>query len=235
MKFQQHYSSSKGNLYTVTANNGKRLMVECGVRWKDIQQALRYDIKSVEACLLTHEHKDHSKSVLDVMQAGIDVYASNGTFAAVGGDLMHRAKIIGDETLVKFNGFQVFSFAVQHDAAEPLGFIVLCDGERLLFATDTYNIQQRFDLPFNVIALECSYNVNVLQGYVDSGEMNEMLAKRLLKSHFEQSACRHYIKHCCDLSRCREIHLLHLSRGNIDKHNVLERFRGEFLQEIIVK
>ena len=56
MHFIQHYSSSRGNLYEVVANNGKRLLLEAGVRWPLIQQALGYKINNVEACLITHEH-----------------------------------------------------------------------------------------------------------------------------------------------------------------------------------
>jgi len=61
MKFIQHYSGSRGNLYEVVAKNGKRLMVECGVNWKDIQRAFRYDFGNVVACLITHEHKEPTK------------------------------------------------------------------------------------------------------------------------------------------------------------------------------
>jgi len=56
MKFIQHYSGSSGNLYEVVSNNGKRLLIEAGVVWAKVQKALRYDLKSISGCLLSHEH-----------------------------------------------------------------------------------------------------------------------------------------------------------------------------------
>ena len=56
MKFIAHASSSSGNLYCVTAANGKRILIECGVAWKKLQKALGYKLNNVEACLISHEH-----------------------------------------------------------------------------------------------------------------------------------------------------------------------------------
>ena len=83
MKFQSYYSSSMGNLYEVVAANGQRLLIECGCTWKKLQKALSYDLTNIAGCLLTHEHKDHSKAVEDVMENAIDVWASEGTFEAI--------------------------------------------------------------------------------------------------------------------------------------------------------
>ena len=224
MKFTQFYSSSKGNLYIVTANNGNRLLIECGVAWQKIQQALNYNLTGITGCLLTHEHKDHSKAVKEVMQAGIDVYASEGTFDAL--EIQDRRAIeIQKNTLVKFkNGFQVLAFEANHDCAEPLGFIVRCDNEFLFFATDTSHISQRFKVKFSIIAIECSYNQESLERMVAEGQVPEFLAARLLKSHMEQATTMRYLKEFCDLSRCREIHLLHMSGTNITHNMVRDRF-----------
>ena len=56
MYFRQHYSGSSGNLYEVVANNGDKLLIEAGVKWSEVLEALDYDLKSVKGCLLSHEH-----------------------------------------------------------------------------------------------------------------------------------------------------------------------------------
>ena len=56
MKFIQHFSSSKGNLYEIVAANGKRLILEAGVRWSLLQKALGYKLNNIEACLKSHDH-----------------------------------------------------------------------------------------------------------------------------------------------------------------------------------
>jgi phosphoribosyl 1,2-cyclic phosphodiesterase len=235
MTFEQHYSSSKGNLYTVTANNGKRLLVECGVRFKDILKSLNYQIKNVEGCLLSHEHSDHSKSVRDVTDAGITVYSGAGTFKSLGIRSDWAAKAVFDGTLIRFKSFDVLCYSTQHDAAEPLGFVVRCDDEFLLFATDTKNIESDiFGFPYSIVAIECSYSEAELRNNHKEGRIDDERFKRLLDSHMEVRHTEYLLKKC-NLSKCKEIHLLHLSRENLDKDKVLTDFKEEFFaQEIIV-
>src|SRR5690625_2819031 len=71
-------SASKGNCYHIT-DGSTPILIECGIKFKDIQIALDFKTSNIAGCLVSHEHKDHSKGIKDVLQAGIDVYASQGT------------------------------------------------------------------------------------------------------------------------------------------------------------
>lgn len=238
MNFVQHYSSSSGNFYEVTAANGKRLLVECGAKWPKIQKALNYDLSGIVGCLVSHEHADHCVAVRHVLAAGIDVYASGYTFEALGLAMERRTKPVANKTLVRLADFEFLAFNVNHDAAEPLGFVIRdChSNEFMLFATDTSHLTQRFKLPFSIISLECSYDKEILQNRVDTNDINESLAKRLLTSHMEKQNTIKYLAEFCNLSKCREIHLLHMSGDNIDKEQtrkeVEERF---FIKTVIVQ
>ena len=233
MKFESFYSSSRANLYCVTAANGKRLLIECGCTWKKLQKALNHDLSDIVGCLLTHEHKDHSKCVEDVLENGIDVYASAGTFDALG--VVHRKalRIYDMERFTIDDMFMIFPFPVNHDANEPLGFIVVEKGslESLLFVTDTSHIKQKFGLAFSIIALCCNYDGDLLRKREEAGEINTEFAKRLLTSHMERGVTKKYIADSCNLSKCTEIHLLHMSGDNIAQ----EAVRAEFEKEFIVK
>ena len=235
MRFIQHYSGSKGNFYEVVAENGKRLLIDPGVPWKKILRALAFDLTDIVGCLISHSHKDHSKAIKDVRMAGIDIYASSGTLGEckVSG---RRFNSLHNKVLIRFKEFEVFAFDVNHDAAEPLGFVIRekATNQYLLFATDTSYIKQRFTFPFDIVALECSYNADILQEKVDAGEINEALAKRLLESHMSSDECKRYLKEFCDLSRCTELHLLHLSGNNIAKEHVAKEFEDEFLIDTII-
>jgi len=227
MRFKAYFSSSMGNLYCVTAANGQRLLIECGVTWKKLQKALKYDLSNIVGALCTHEHRDHSKAVEDVMEAGIDVYASEGTFKAIEESLHLHRKAHAIEELTGVNiasTFRVFPFEVNHDAAQPFGFIVQADGESLLFITDTMMVKQRFGLAFDIIALCCSYDVAVLRKREADGTIDPSLAKRLLTSHMSVETTKAYLRDCCCLDKCTEIFLLHMSKSNIDQ----ERTRAEF-------
>lgn len=232
MRFDQLYSSSSGNLYTVTANNGSRLLIECGVPWGKLQKALGYNLTKIAGCLITHEHKDHCKSVKEVTKNGIDAYASYGTHEANEPfDIcyMRRFKTVKPNDVFAVGTFSIYAFATHHDAREPLGFVIAADKEYMLFATDTSHITQRFMQPFSIIAIECSYDKDVLSTRVETGDINESLAKRLLTSHMEWRQTQKYLKDHCNLSKCREIHLLHMSADNIgDKEAVRARIEAEF-------
>ncbi len=236
MKFEQHYSSSRANLYTVTAANGRRLLLECGVRWPVLLEALNYDL-DIDGCLLTHEHQDHACAVKQVMQAGIDVYSSAGTFEAIEESLHldRRAKSFSNITCQQIGEFHVFPYSIIHDAAEPLGYVVTNEGEYLLFCPDSGYIKQQFNVKFNIIALECSYDIKILQERVDTQDINESLAKRLLNSHAEKQTTMNYLSEFCDLSKCRQIHLLHMSADNIDKQATKKEFEKKFFIETVIK
>ena len=233
MKFETFYSSSRANLYCVTAANGKRLLIECGCAWKKLQKALNHDLSNIAGFLISHEHKDHAKAIEDVLENGIDVYASAGTFEAL--RIVHRkAHVIdGLKGIDIANEFRVFPFSVNHDANEPLGFIVVEKGslESLLFVTDTSHIKQKFGLAFSIIALCCNYDGDLLRKREEAGEINTEFAKRLLTSHMERGVTKKYIADSCNLSKCTEIHLLHMSGDNIAQ----EAVRAEFENEFIVK
>ncbi|MFA5382239.1 MAG: hypothetical protein WC356_03670 [Candidatus Micrarchaeia archaeon] len=164
------------------------------------------------------------------MKAGIDIYASKETFESQGLLNDRRAKVVEDKTLVRLDTFQILCFSVEHDCPGCLGFVVRerQTGEYLLFATDTAFLLQRFIYPFSIIMLECSYSKDILEKRVVDKTIDESLAKRLLTSHLEKSQTMRYISDFCDLSKCREIHLLHLSAENIDKQQTINDFESKF-------
>lgn len=229
MRFIQHYSGSKGNLYEIVNDAGRRLLIDPGVRFSMVLKALKYDLSNIAGCFCSHLHSDHCKSIHDVACcAGIDVYGSLETLDSCGLDGNRRANHIADKTLVCLNGFQVYAFETHHDCEGSLGFCILSDGEYLLFATDTSHISQRFTYPFSIIAIEASYDKDTLTARVESGDCNETLAKRLLTSHMERSETLRYIKQFCNLEKCREINLLHLSGENqIEASELIEQFEKE--------
>ena len=234
MKFIQHYSGSSGNLYEIIADNGKRLLLDPGVSWKMIQKALVYDLKNIVGCLVTHEHLDHCKGVPELLKAGIDIYASPGTIREMKLEGVRNVNIlglIGKEYQIGLGTFIVQAYKANHDAADPLFFVIKSDNEYLLFAPDTAFIKQKFKFPFSIIAIECSYDNYILQLRVDTEDINESLAKRLISSHMEKTVAMDYIAKYCDLSKCRELHLLHMSNDNIDK----ELTRAEFEQKFFIK
>ena len=164
---------------------------------------------------------DHSKAVKDIMRAGIDCYISAGTVEALGLS-GHRINIIKAKQQFRIGTWTILPFETQHDAAEPLGFLLANqDGEKLLYATDTYYIRYRFR-GLTHIAVECNYSLDILKRNVEAGAVPKELKSRILKSHFSLKNVKKFLL-ANDLSKVQEIWLLHLSDGNSDA----KRFKRE--------
>lgn len=221
-------SSSRGNCYHITDGHTP-LLLEAGIKFKEIQRALYFRTMDIAGTLISHEHADHSKAAADVMKAGIDVYASAGTFEALGLSDSHRAIPIRAKEQFHIGTWTVLPFDVSHDATEPLGFLLANQaGEKLLFATDTYYIRYRFN-GLTHIMVETNYALDILRENVENGVVPEIMKKRLLKSHFSLEHVKGFLQ-ANDLSKVQEIHLLHLSDNNSDA----ARFKRE-VQEVTGK
>ena len=221
-------SGSSGNCYRVTDGNTP-LLLECGIPFKQIKQGLDFQTSELAGCLVSHCHMDHCKAVKDVMKAGIDCYASKGTFDALGIS-GHRAAAVWPRGLFEIGTWIVLPFQTEHDAAEPLGFLLYSreTREKLLFATDTFYVRYRFRCLTHLM-IECNYALDILQDNVSAGRIAPDRKNRLLKSHFSLANVKEFLM-ANDLSRVREIHLIHLSNDNSDA----ARFKRE-IQELTGK
>lgn len=216
-------SGSSGNCYHIT-DGGSPLLLECGIPWRQIQKGLGFKTGELAGILVSHEHQDHSKAVRDAMRAGLDVYASQGTIGALGVS-GHRLHMVEARRQFGLGTWTILPFETQHDAAEPLGFLLASsNGGKLLYATDTYYVRYTFQGLTHVM-LECNYATDILQANVASGAVPEALKNRLLRSHFSLENVKEFLR-VNNLSQVREIWLLHLSDGNSDA----ERFRREIME-----
>jgi phosphoribosyl 1,2-cyclic phosphodiesterase len=206
MKFEALASSSHGNAYIVS-DRDTRILLECGVSHKQLQKLSGFTLSEFRACLVSHEHKDHAKSVDELIRRGMEVYMSYGTAKALETE---AAMLI--ENMEQFNvgSFDIVPFATFHDAAEPLGFLIKSrvDGDVLAFATDTVNLRYKFP-GLNILAIEANYDKNILDR---CEKLPEKVRYRITNAHMEVDTLCDYLR-SLDLTECREIHLLHLSDG----------------------
>jgi len=220
MKLKILGSSSKGNAYILQSPTGS-LLIEAGIPWREMQKGLNYDLSNVVGCLVSHEHKDHSKAVTDVMKAGIEVYMSGGTM-----DLWpvhnHRMNLVRKGKQFSIADFNVMPFDTEHDANEPLGFLIQYKPtkEKLLFITDSYYCKYKFR-DINYLLIECNYIKETLDQNIEDGYVPMEHRPRLLRSHFSLENVKKFLK-ANDLSRCQEIVLLHLSSRNSDAKRMVK-------------
>lgn len=209
-------SSSAGNAYLLTATNGERLLIECGVRHADLLRAMDFDLAHISGCLLSHEHGDHAREVRWVTSRRIPLYCSLGTAEALGIQDDPMLHPLTSKQPVQVGSFSVLPFSVQHDAREPLGYLVEHhEMGRLLFVTDSYLLRYRFPRVTHWM-IECNYSRELIEERLASGALHPAQYKRTLKSHMSLDACRTTLLRN-DLRLARQIILLHLSDGNADE------------------
>lgn len=215
MKLRIIGTGSSGNFY-ILENEHEALLIECGVNIKEIKQALYFDFSKVVGCILTHEHQDHCKSVVDVMKSGINVWTGAKTYVAMKTYNHHRANVIASKQNIKLGNFKIMAFDVKHDAAEPLGFLIEhTDCGKVLFLTDTYYCKYTFP-GLNNIIIEANYSKEIIDRKFGPDSDKEFLRNRILKSHFSLANCKDMLS-ANDLSQVNNIVLIHLSDSNSDE------------------
>jgi phosphoribosyl 1,2-cyclic phosphodiesterase len=210
MKLHIIGSGSSGNCYYLKPENGKGLLIECGLPFKKIKEGINYDLFNVAGCLTTHEHKDHAKCPQELINSGIPVYMSFGTGAAL--KLNNPTCIIAGD-LYEIGEFRVKAFEVEHDAKQPLGFLIYHpEMGSMVFATDTKTIKYQFE-DVNHWLIEANFSETIMLDGLTKEGINAHLANRVYDNHMSIETCIEVLENN-DLSNCRSITLIHLSSTN---------------------
>jgi len=135
---------------------------------------------------VTHEHSDHIEGCRVLSeQLGIPVFVSAGTYEYVvrsRGDRWPQVKVFSPGSTFSCGDFLVSPFAVQHDAVEPVGFVISCGGYKVGVATDLGCInelaRQRLH-DCTALVLESNYDQDLLR----ESERSLALKRRIMGRH----------------------------------------------------
>ncbi len=132
-------SGSKGNSMYIDGPEGA-IVIDAGL---SARQIIRRTVSAggepgrIRGILLTHEHSDHLRGVVPLARKlKIPVYGTASTIMAA--QLPEDIAIINFDSGRSFNvaGFSIMPFALPHDAADPVGYIVEIEDIRIGLATD---------------------------------------------------------------------------------------------------
>lgn len=236
MRLKVISSNSSGNCYLLEAKEAT-LIIECGVPFAEIKYALNYGLSSVVGCLVSHEHLDHCKAVNDVLNAGIDLWASSKTHEAMGTGKHYNSYSFNPEDgnfhFYKLGLFTVIPFGVKHDAKDPQGFYINHpESGNILFATDTYFLPKRF-AELNNIIIEANYCEEILKRRAASGSGNAYVMDRVIASHMSLQQCVQTLEDN-NIQAVNNIVLIHLSAGNSDARRFEETVHRATLKNVHV-
>ncbi len=142
MRFSLLGSGSRGNsLYIESGQTA--ILIDAGFSGKEIAarlHAIDRDVHRLSAICLTHEHDDHIQGagVLS-RRCAIPALANVGTFQAGDSRLgkLHSRREFTTGDLLSVGDLQLRSFAISHDTADPVGFVISDGKVQLGYCTDT--------------------------------------------------------------------------------------------------
>ncbi len=204
-------SSSLANAYIIS-DGSTPLLLEAGLRFKELQKATGFKLSTYAGVLISHSHMDHSRAVFDLLSAGIECFMSIETANNLDVTEHHRAIIIQPLRQFPLGSWTVLPFPVDHDCPGTLCFLLASGSDKLLFATDTPYLRYRFT-GISHLMIECNYVRDVLTKNVETGEVSLERKNRIVRSHFGLHNLLDMLR-ANDWSKLQECWLIHLSREN---------------------
>ena len=221
MELQVIGTGSSGNAYVLRAGDSA-LLLDAGLSIRQIVRAVP-DWEKLAGCLVTHEHKDHARTAQDVDKMAVPVFMSEGTKRA----LYDRGNVGQFRALSALKPYgigpwMVMPFPVQHDAAEPFGFLIRYGptGETAIYATDTYYLKHTFP-GVHYWMIECSYMDEIVDEQLSRGDITEAFRRRLITSHMSLRRLLDTLG-ANDLNKTRAIVLVHLSDERSDEETMVK-------------
>ena len=204
-------SGSDGNGYVIHTQT-ECLLIECGVKAREMLKAVNFNVVNISGCIVSHAHMDHIKYLSEYLKYGFQIYMTPETSG-----IETRISEMKRMSVQKIGGFEVVPFQVPHNETACDGFIIKhTEFGTLLFLTDAemcpYDLSR---LGINHVLVECNYSLDYLEVtdankvHVLRGHMELQTTKRLLQAIYSPSL--------------HSIGLIHLSSVNADP----ERFQRE--------
>lgn len=147
-------SSSSGNCYVVE-DCGERLILDAGVKkLAAILGAIDWQTDTVQGCLVTHIHSDHSRCAEELARRGIRVASCNEV-----ANQLQNIEVLDENKAYMFGAYKVVPFHAPHGGVENYGYVVWTpSGHRLLYATDYEYLPVNFrQLRLTHMLIECNY------------------------------------------------------------------------------
>ena len=215
-------SGSKGNA-TLLFNEETLIQIDMGLPMRRITAALESIKKNksdLQGILITHEHTDHIKN-LSMYKGKVPIYASKGTIDYF------------DHEVVPFDSFEigtlsVIPFMTSHDAANPVGYVIISGKTKLVYLTDSgYVPEESLDYlkDADYYIMESNHDLRMLM----KSNRPAVLKRRIKgdEGHLSNVDSAIYLSELVG-PKTKEIYLAHLSEECNLPELALEAYRKTF-------
>ena len=211
-------SGSSGNCAYVETDE-TRVLIDAGFSLRQIRQRLAgigRVPENLTGILVTHEHSDHVQSVPALSEKlRIPVYCNRPTKEAVEYQSQVRldCRLFTTGATFEVGDITVETFAIPHDAQDPVGFLLRTSAGNIGFLTDlghTTRLALERVRPAHALVLEANHDVKMLQ---DCPRRPWSLKQRILgrHGHLSNEAAADAAEQIMS-AELRHLYLGHLSR-----------------------
>ncbi|SEH51344.1 Phosphoribosyl 1,2-cyclic phosphodiesterase [Halobacillus karajensis] len=221
LRFSVLASGSTGNAFYIESGD-ERILVDAGLSGKRIEGLLEQvdvDPHSLSRILVTHEHSDHIKGLgIMARRYNLPIYANEKTWNAMESQLgklsIDQKFHFSMEETKTFGGVDVESFAVSHDAADPMFYTFHQDGKKVALVTDLGYVSERIKKTVedaDAYIFESNHDVSMLR----MGRYPWNVKRRILgdSGHVSNEDCALALTDILT-DKTQRIYLAHLSLDN---------------------
>lgn len=247
MRFSVLASGSSGNSIYVE-NDEHAFLIDAGLSGRKMEElfaSVDRNMKKLSGILVTHEHSDHIKGLgILARKYNVPIYANEKTWLAmdplVGKIPLEQRFHFDMETVKTFGSIDIQSFAVSHDAADPMFYVFHENGRKLVLITDTGYVSDRmkghihgadsfvFESNHDVGMLQmCRYPWSVKRRILsDVGHVSNEDAAVAMSEVVEQKPTRMYLSHLSKDNNMKDLARMSVAQ-TLQSCGVIP---GEFLQ-----
>lgn len=209
-------SGSSGNCYLLTDSNGKTLILDCGLSIREIKKGLNYDLRCVAGCIVTHQHKDHSKSAKELEEIGIEVYKPyEKCYKAMN---FKKAPFLISTVPMQDKDGKFCHTNTDGSECPCYGFIISHpEMGNLLYVTDTEFVKWRFR-NLNHILVSCNYQKKYLSKVAGKRE-------HVFRGHMELETVKDFVT-ANNSSTLQNVILCHMSKESADHKECMQEVKS---------
>jgi len=221
MQIKPIASGSTGNAYLISSG-GSVLLLDAGIPIKKIQEACKHQLSSIDGCLVTHRHGDHTKAVKDLIKRGVDVYMNEDVLLSLELTESHRAHKLEELETVDIGAFKVTPFDVKHDVP-CFGYVCSSGSETVAYITDAQYSPYKIEGVTHWL-VECNFSEEQTRDNVEAGIIHRSYKERVWNTHMSIDALEELLK-ANDLSKVKQVYLIHLSDKNAREEEFKNRIQ----------
>jgi len=213
-------SGSSGNVHILDDGNG-RVLLDCGIPYRKLKVALKFSLRGILGCLVTHEHGDHIAAACGLMDAGISCYVTEGSRLAGRLGANPFLRTIDYLQAFRLGAWTIEAIPTQHgDAMEPCGFVLSKREDKVLYWTDS-GTPPPLSLSPTYLIVECNHSEAIVDRVVARGTVAVELGERVKRTHLSIEKLMAWLDQV-DTSRLIYVKLIHLSGNNSDESFLLK-------------